>query len=237
MRALSKNWDIYNEDLYQAALNSEDGYRPGNNRYLAIPQLVPEIQANVRWVDADRGANADHFNTGGTLIYLSPGLKLQVRESFSLYGFGQLPIYRNLEEGKPAPELTATLLDGKKFSLKSLKGYVVLINFAATWCEPCLTEMPILQSYYKAQHKNGLELLVISMDRGPTNEEKARRLFANSGISTALFKDADFKAYGRIWRLPLTFVIDRQGTLRKDGWTSKHGLTALDLEQVVTPLL
>jgi hypothetical protein len=49
--------------------------------------------------------------------------------------------------------------------------------------------------------------------------------------------DASMQGYGRIWRLPMTFVIDRQGILRKDQWYGADGLDRAELDKVITPLL
>jgi hypothetical protein len=53
----------------------------------------------------------------------------------------------------------------------------------------------------------------------------------------ALARDASFKSYGRVWRVPLTFVVDRRGILRKNGWYGDVGLDLPLLESTVTPLL
>ena len=60
---------------------------------------------------------------------------------------------------------------------------------------------------------------------------------ANIPFPVGLAHDADMKGYGRIWRLPLTFVVDRKGILRMDQWYGDPGLDAQLLEQTVTPLL
>jgi cytochrome c biogenesis protein CcmG/thiol:disulfide interchange protein DsbE len=141
-----------------------------------------------------------------------------------------------IEEGKPAPALEARLLDGTPFSLSATAGNVLIVNFWATWCEPCREEMPALNAYYQKHRAEGLKVLAISMDE-PGDEAKAREIISGYSFPAALARDADFKGYGRIWRIPLTFVIDRQGILRKDGW---HGDPKIDfpaLEKTVTPLL
>lgn len=61
-------------------------------------------------------------------------------------------------------ELTGTRFDGKKFDLKSLRGKVVLIDFFATWCGPCLEEVPNLQRAYREYHERGFEIVSISID-------------------------------------------------------------------------
>jgi cytochrome c biogenesis protein CcmG/thiol:disulfide interchange protein DsbE len=143
---------------------------------------------------------------------------------------------RDPEEGKPAPRAEAKLLDGSTFSLADQAGKVVLLNFWATWCTPCRKEMPALEAYYEKHRSEGLEMLAISVD-APKDESKVREFMRAYTFPAAMGGNAGIKDYGRIWRVPLTFVIDRQGILRKDAW---HGDPIIDLEQLeklVTPLL
>ena len=141
-----------------------------------------------------------------------------------------------IREGDPAPVLEAKLLDGRSFSLAASTGKVVIVNFWATWCEPCRAEMPALNAYYERHKAEGLEILAISMDR-PADEGKAREFLRNFTFSAGFGRDANFRGYGRVWRLPLTFVIDRKGILRKDGWYGDPGIDLRLLETTVTPLL
>jgi cytochrome c biogenesis protein CcmG, thiol:disulfide interchange protein DsbE len=141
-----------------------------------------------------------------------------------------------IEEGKPAPAFEAKLLDGTPFSLSAAAGEVLIVNFWATWCEPCREEMPALNAYYQKHRAEGLKVLAISVDE-PGDEAKVREVMQAFTFPAALARDANIKGYGRIWRIPLTFVIDRYGVLRKDGW---HGDPKIDLpalEKTVTPLL
>ena len=149
---------------------------------------------------------------------------------------GATALARGPEEGKPAPALQARLLDGNQFTLADQGGRVVVVNLWATWCTPCRAEMPALETYYQKHRTEGLELVAISMDE-PKDEAKVREVMRSFTFSAALARDAQFKGYGRVWRLPLTFVIDRHGVLRKDGWYGNPGIDVPQLEAVVTPLL
>ena len=139
-------------------------------------------------------------------------------------------------EGKPAPPLSAKLLDGAFFSLTDNVGKVVVVNIWATWCPPCRAEMPALDAYFRRHRDEGLVLLAISWD-DPKDEAKVRDVMKAYSFPAALGRDADIRGYGRVWRLPLTFVIDRRGILRKDDWYGDPGLDSQLLEQTVTPLL
>jgi cytochrome c biogenesis protein CcmG/thiol:disulfide interchange protein DsbE len=143
---------------------------------------------------------------------------------------------RGPEEGKAAPPLHAKLLDGNQFALADEAGKVVIVNLWATWCAPCRAEMPALQTYYQQHKAEGLELVAISMDE-PKDEAKVREVMRAFSFPAALARDAQFKGYGRVWRLPLTFVIDRHGVLRKESWYGVPGLDVPLLEATVTPLL
>jgi len=150
--------------------------------------------------------------------------------------FSAAALARGPEVGKAAPALQATLLDGSQFRNADQTGQVIVLNFWATWCVPCRAEMPALEAYYQKHRTEGLKLLAISMD-DPADEPKVRQVMATFSFPAALARDANFKGYGRIWRIPLTFVIDRGGILRKDGWYGDAGIDLPMLEKTVTPLL
>jgi thiol-disulfide isomerase/thioredoxin len=138
-------------------------------------------------------------------------------------------------EGKPAPELTATQLDGKRFDLKAYKGKVVLINFWATWCAPCLTEMPALDTYYRANKDKGFVVLAVNMD-SPARQGKARAIAKKNSFPTSFKTQTDFSAYQTIEGLPATFIIDRQGKLVRGNQHKENELSAKSLKAWVTPL-
>ncbi len=71
----------------------------------------------------------------------------------------------------------------------------------------------------------------------PKDEAKVREVTKGYAFPVGFEHDTYLKGYGRIWRLPLTFVVDRKGILRKDQWYGDPGLDALLLDQTLTPLL
>lgn len=114
--ALNKNWDYFGELLMQFALNEVDQYRPGNGynfnlglRYFGIESFTPQIQINTRVVNHDTGANSDTISTGGTLLYLSPGVTVPVTAKVDAYAFFQIPLYQYLEGVQLAPTWTGSV--------------------------------------------------------------------------------------------------------------------------------
>ncbi len=80
---------------------------------------------------------------------------------------------KKLAPGSPAPEFELTTPDGKKLALKDLRGRIVLIDFWASWCGPCMDEMPNVKALYEKYRDCGLEIVGVSMDNNKANWEKA----------------------------------------------------------------
>lgn len=127
--------------------------------------------------------------------------------------------------GAPAPDFDLTLVDGGKVSLADLKGQVVVLNFWATWCVPCRTELPTLDAYYAMQQKHGLKVYAITTeDSVPL--PRLKKLFAAMAMpSVRRIKGP----YGPLTGVPTNFVIDRAGVLRyaKSGAFDLNALNAL----------
>lgn len=139
--------------------------------------------------------------------------------------------------GKPAPPITLTTLDGKHIDTHDLRGKVVILTFWATWCEPCREELPLLSRYAQQHAQQGLVVLGFSLDT-PAELAKVREVAGHLAFPNGLLGDPHVPGYGRIWHLPVSFVIDRDGVLVDDGWKDKNPVwTRERLEQVVTPLL
>jgi len=144
--------------------------------------------------------------------------------------------FAGLELGQAAPNIEGSLIDGKPFSLNNSKGKVVLVNFWASWCEPCREEMPAIEAYLKKNKSKGFEVLAITVDK-PADMEQAKQIMKNYPFLYAEKNQMNYSGYGRIWRIPSSFIIDKQGILRKNGMTGDPKVDATVLEEIVTPLL
>lgn len=134
---------------------------------------------------------------------------------------------------RPAPDFTLKTLEGDSLQLSSLKGRTVLLNFWATWCTPCLQEMPLLAQLHRKWEAHGVTVLGISLDRGDTEiiSHYTERLAIPYPI--LLSSDAVATAYNVV-ALPATYMIDA------DGMVTNHitGLANIEeLEAVLTTQL
>lgn len=135
--------------------------------------------------------------------------------------------------GSRAPDFRAKILGKNAYkTLADYKGEVVVLNIWATWCGPCIQEIPSLERLYQEYGPKGLHLIAVSVDGSPgypyVSEDSIARFARNLGVtfevlhdSTAKIEDA-YQATG----YPETFVIGTEGTIRKkwigaDNWTSQ----------------
>jgi hypothetical protein len=116
VNGLTDELDFYTQAIIQAPLTSKDAYRPGVSlnanlgvRYVASETVTPELQINARTVRRDRGANADIENSGGTLVYLSPGATVSISQNIKVFGFVQVPIYQRVNGYQLSPRYTASV--------------------------------------------------------------------------------------------------------------------------------
>ncbi len=109
-----------------------------------------------------------------------------------------------------APEFSLKDLSGRPVTLSSLKGKVVLLNFWATWCPPCISEMPVFNKLYREMRGRGLEIVAISADR---SESYVRDFVSKHNLDLKVLYDADrsvTKQY-KVFSMPTTFLIDKNG--------------------------
>lgn len=116
-------------------------------------------------------------------------------------------------KGPPAaPPINLYTPDGEPFALSSLRGKVVLVNFWATWCEPCVTEMPSLQRV-RDKFAQNFEVLGVNYQEGPA---RIKAFVDKSGITFPIVRDSDgavAKAWGaRIF--PASYLVDRAGHVK-----------------------
>lgn len=115
--------------------------------------------------------------------------------------------------GQQAPPLRLPLLGGGEVDLDGFKGRPVILNFWATWCEPCKAEMPVFERAQQQYRERGL--IVLGVDFQERDEEVAA-FVSQIGVTFPTLMDRTGEAT-RKWRatgLPTTFLIDRQGIIR-----------------------
>jgi cytochrome c biogenesis protein CcmG, thiol:disulfide interchange protein DsbE len=143
----------------------------------------------------------------------------------------------DLRVGERAPPATLVTLDGQKLSTADLVGNVVILTFWATWCSPCRDELPLLSKYATEHSSQGLRVLGFSLDL-PEEIGGVREVAQSLSFPNGLLANSSAPGYGRIWRLPVSFTIDRDGRLVDDGWKDKKPVwTPERLASIVTPLL
>jgi len=143
----------------------------------------------------------------------------------------------DLVVGKTAPPITLTSLDGKQIATGDLRGKVVIVTFWATWCVPCREELPLLSRYAQQHARDGLVVLGFSLDT-PDSLDAVRTVARSVSFPVGLLGDPHVPGYGRIWHLPVSFTIDRNGLLVDNGWKdASPAWTAEQLDRIVTPLL
>jgi peroxiredoxin len=124
--------------------------------------------------------------------------------------------------GSAAPDFTVKD-DARSVSLHDLKGKIVLLNFWATWCPPCVEEMPSLVAL-QGKMKDKVTVLAISVD---VDEGAYKKFLKDHGVDLLTVRDPDEKSntlYGT-FKYPETYVIDRDGVVRRKfigpvDWTS-----------------
>jgi len=132
-----------------------------------------------------------------------------------------------------APDVELATLDGKKLPLKSLQGQVVLLNFWATWCVPCRTEVPELNSLAQNYATDGLRVVGVSWDDSRETILQFEHEVPQNYTIALDGEDLQDKFDG-VRNLPVTVVIDRQGRIRNTiiGARDRGGF-----ESIVKPLL
>jgi cytochrome c biogenesis protein CcmG/thiol:disulfide interchange protein DsbE len=115
--------------------------------------------------------------------------------------------------GSAAPDFTVRDSD-RSVTLSQFKGQVVVLNFWATWCPPCIEEMPSLVEMQQRMKSKGVTVLAVSVD---ANGNDYRRFLRDHNVNLLSVRDADQKSnelYGT-FKFPETYIIDRNGVVRR----------------------
>lgn len=113
----------------------------------------------------------------------------------------------------PAPEFTLSDLEGNKVSPSDYKGKTLIINFWATWCIPCIQEMPDLEKLYKERKSEGLELLMVNAKE---SKDVVKKYIDEKGYTFRVLLDekGDVMRKYQVFGLPSTYFIDEKGIVQ-----------------------
>lgn len=111
-----------------------------------------------------------------------------------------------------APEFALAGLDGRNLALSNYRGKIILLDFWATWCAPCQTEIPLFVEWQKQYGQRGFQVIGISMDDGPQPVRAFYREF-RIDYPVALGNVKVAEDYGGILGLPVNLLIDREGRI------------------------
>lgn len=182
--------------------------------------LEPEESKLHLWIDAEgpallRKASLGDFAMTYTDWVLDPHLPDHTFELPNDLGYEEIAF--DFPEGgsmlgRPAPELALTSLNGQRFQLSDLQGSVVVLDFWATWCGPCMRELPIVAEIVEEFSEQGVRLLAV------TNETDIAKIKAtltklNVNVEAAVDHDDKSSAFGVV-AIPHLVVIDRRGDIR-----------------------
>jgi cytochrome c biogenesis protein CcmG, thiol:disulfide interchange protein DsbE len=115
--------------------------------------------------------------------------------------------------GNEAPNFTVQDAD-RKVTLADYRGKVVVLNFWATWCPPCVEEMPSLVQMQQRLKDKGVTVLAVSLD---ADEGAYRKFLKDHAVNLITVRDPDLKSsdlYGT-FKYPETYIIDRNGVLQR----------------------
>ncbi len=118
-----------------------------------------------------------------------------------------------LQPGSEAPGFRLPALAGGEFDLASQRGKIVVLNFWATWCPPCVAEMPSLERLHRALAPEGLSVVTVSADE---DEAELRRFVSEQALTLPVLKDPGGRVAASAYRTtgyPETFILDRDGRL------------------------
>jgi thiol-disulfide isomerase/thioredoxin len=153
----------------------------------------------------------------GTGVFVGAGLGFLI-----LFGLNRINPIQALSEtlsdnsgpsvGAPAPGFVLSNLEGENISLEEFRGKPVMLNFWATWCGPCVLEMPIIQKYYK-QFDGKFEVFAINAGE-PENE--VSQFSEDIGVTFNVLLDPGAKIQERylLRGYPTSYFIDRDGVIR-----------------------
>ncbi|MEE4262019.1 MAG: TlpA disulfide reductase family protein [Desulfobacteraceae bacterium] len=144
------------------------------------------------------------------LILVGAGIIALLQTKDSSFNLSGKP---RLGKGLPAPDFTLPGLDGQMVRLADYRGKVVLLNIWATWCPPCVEEMPSMEKLYQTFKAEGFEILAVSMDE--SGAQAVRPFMKKLRLSFPALTDTQgaLKSLYQTTGVPESFIIDKDGVI------------------------
>ena len=123
--------------------------------------------------------------------------------------------------GKPFVLEFMDAISGSPVSIQRLKGKVVVVDFWATWCGPCVAEMPRMKALYAEYKNKGVQFIGVSLDQSGSGLDKLMAFVEENGITWPQYYqgagwDSEFSKSWGIRSIPAVFVVDQQGKVYSD---------------------
>jgi cytochrome c biogenesis protein CcmG/thiol:disulfide interchange protein DsbE len=151
---------------------------------------------------------------GIILLWLLPALALLLVFAYGFLTRERADLHDTTPRlGKPLADFTLPDLQGRSVQLAALRGKVVFINVWATWCPPCVEEMPTIQQLYERLHSRGLEILAVSLDA--LGVQVVAPFVQSRGLSFPTLLDPK-NLVQRLYHttgVPESFIVDKRGIL------------------------
>lgn len=178
---------------------------------------------------------------GLTVLIVVAFLAYKGQDRIDAEAGGQATAQKVVKLKEPLPEFTGKTLDGKEIQLSQFKGKVVVVNFWASWCGPCIEEVPSLIKLLKT-FPNDLVLIAISGDSNQADIDSFMKSFPEMrslpNIHVVWDADKSLSQKYQIFRLPESFLLDKGLKLIKKisgtiDWHTEDAITYI--QQVISP--
>ena len=180
----------------------------------SAPQPAPQLAPRPRWQRSLPLIASALAILIGVLLLARPSILPSSTAPRPELGSGSTA--RLPREGESVPDFTLPTLDGRTVKMSELRGSPVLINFWATWCQPCKQEMPLIVEQYNWNKSKGLRVLAID-SLANDNVEDMRKFAQQFSMNFDVLVDEQDAVPGgwNIMGLPTTFFVKPDGTIAK----------------------